>query len=445
MKRYIFRCSLLGLVALGVNSACAKKRTESRVSCVYSYAPSVIMTDIARTDTATVVSFLLEGVPGTAFRIPGQLYLDDSQHRRYRLIGTEGISPTGRIVCPLSEQVRFSLRFEPLPSKEKVFDLLSAEEHYRRFAFLGITESSRAYEAKVKMDTQKCHEDGVRENGRRVVVKGYFEGSHPEGLQVSLPRYKGGDGNEKFMVSGDGSFEFTRELEGPTWTYLHDIKTQLPIFLNPGDTLSMRIFDCYETESTVEYESSRGFDVHGQLMKAAPYAISSVYFAISPNTPATTRELKAIAEEVRAKDMLLWRYLVWKYSLDEEDAHLLHVHLHSQLLYVLNSCVHRKLSKAYPTKDMLGDATMSAKCQEIISSEEMAESYWFMREIDLSDQCVLTVPNQYIREVMLDSYPAIMAYFLKGRRGALDMLEKLIGIPLTEQWKEETSEKYKED
>lgn len=436
MKKCLIAIIVLSLLHVQGLPASAKKARLGKVSCVYSTASNhVELTGMDRCDSATVIHFRIKNVPGSKFKIPDQLYLSDSQDKRYQLKRSDGIKPGKTETFPLADYVDFSLTFEPLPHDEWIFDLLSADEVFRWFAFWGITDRNIPKKFSKIKDTEAGCQDETWVKAGTAFVKGRFIGKyHPDSLNLYMPFTGNLRANPHVMVKEDGTFEIERQLPGMTWTYLENpIVSRFPLFLIPGDTLKMTIHDCDTPSMRISYESAKGNDVHGKLMNADPLYINAARYVVHPEIPMRPCELREMAEDMKENEHRLWQYIVWKYRLCSMDAHLLNLYMQSLRIDLLSSCANQSVFKAMPLKRLTENGLEGISK---LKSAEVEEYYWFLKDVDIDDMCVMATPYQYIVQSIVENHPAKILYPLQGQKESFLLLERYLGKPLNDIWKQ---------
>lgn len=429
----IIKILILLFVASFSETTQGKEKPFCNASCLYSTASAHIdLTAVDRSDDATVIRFRMHCTPGEKFCIPKGLYLSDSQDRRYMLMRTEGVEPGKPVTFPLADFMEFSLSFDPLPKNEHVFDLLSADETFRWFAFWGISEKMKSKMLRKIEDHEPPCTDSTLVRPGVAYVKGRFIGQqHPDSLYLTIPFTGRKAPNPYIRVGKDGTFEAKRELPGKSWTYLDNKKVRLPLFLTPDDTLSLLVYDYGTPQMHICYESARGYDTHGDLMRADPLYTNAVRYSILPNTSMRPCELREIAAEMKEQEHRFWQYLVWKYHLDSVDAHLLNLYMQSRQIDFLNSCANQTVLNAMS----LGSLITEGK-EEFgqLESDAIVNSYWFLQAIDTHDLSIFSIPYQYSVQAVCNNYPAQIVRQAKGKQAAISLFEKILRKPLSNLW-----------
>lgn len=116
------------LLTLLILTACGTLQAQTVDYPLIEYANTSII-DIARvelTDTATLLRTDASYTPHYWIRVNSDSYLQAGE-KKYRLTGTEDITPDSLFWMPESGQASFTLRFEPLPRDTRSFDFIGSE------------------------------------------------------------------------------------------------------------------------------------------------------------------------------------------------------------------------------------------------------------------------------------------------------------------------------
>ena len=149
MKHFliILWCGLLVWAA----PACAQRtlKNPKALGCLNVSGGELKASKVVFADTATTVQFTMDYPAGYTFRIAGTCYLVDENNRRYLVRSAEGLTLDAWVTSPADRTTHFTLHFEPLPKRTRVFDFIEYDGQ-RAFMLLGIHDSKQ----KLKMKNQ---------------------------------------------------------------------------------------------------------------------------------------------------------------------------------------------------------------------------------------------------------------------------------------------------
>ena len=150
MKHFliILWCGLLVWAA----PACAQRtlKNPKALGCLNVSGGELKASKVVFADTATTVQFTMDYPAGYVFRIAGTCYLVDENNRRYLVRSAEGLTLDAWVTSPADRTTHFTLHFEPLPKRTRVFDFIEYDGQ-RAFMLLSIHDSKQ----KLKMKTME--------------------------------------------------------------------------------------------------------------------------------------------------------------------------------------------------------------------------------------------------------------------------------------------------
>ena len=248
----LFLCGLFVLAA----PACAQRTIQNpkALGCLNVSGGELKASKVVFADTATTVQFTMDYPAGSTFRIAGTSYLVDENNRRYLVRSAEGLTLDAWVTSPADRTTHFTLHFEPLPKRTRVFDFIEYDGQ-RAFMLLGILDSKQ----KLKMKTieelaganaypslaDRFTTDSVTLRGR---IEGYSaEAGFPTQLEMSYKSVF--DKDELVMVADirpDGTFEKRWEVDYPKqhsfrWDKALPGMKYLEVFARPGDTINVTV------------------------------------------------------------------------------------------------------------------------------------------------------------------------------------------------------------
>lgn len=430
MKKFII--ILLSTLILVVKIDGKNKETTSYV---YSTAQERIrLISIERSDSATTLAFEYRGMPNERFFVPTDLFLDDSNHRRYKLIHAEGIVPGQSTLCPITESVKFSLVFEPLSRKETHFDLLPLNKGLGWFAFWGIHKTSDSRVFVRKHRTFSIPIDSVLASFGKVYIKAEFTDKHPKEVRLKYSMIKKNRNDQKAIPAtySDGEFESTLPIEGVSWSYLCADGHDIPVYLIPGDSIRISISDVGGIHMKVTYKSMRGKDLHSNLMYADPLYVNAARWVLPASEAIRPSTIETVYEKMRKEEGKLRDYLTWKYNLTEYEAHLLERMMYSKQIDYLGHRLLASFQQVYPPTSFRYEKR--SEIYEVLTQPEFAEYLSFLRDIDMEDMGIFIAPYQKAVWVISD----IVGYIggLMEYEEKLKLIEFYSQNRLSDIWKE---------
>ena len=129
MKNTLLVGMLLLSLALTLDG-CSGKREKLVVNNPgYKEKPrSLEIKSVECNDTATILNMVVSGPPKNWVRLNNGTVLSTADGKQYKLLKWQGIEPEKECYLPESGTMPFTLEFEPLPGKIKMFDLLEGNK-----------------------------------------------------------------------------------------------------------------------------------------------------------------------------------------------------------------------------------------------------------------------------------------------------------------------------
>ena len=248
----LFLCGLFVLAA----PACAQRTIQNpkALGCLNVSGGELKASKVVFADTATTVQFTMDYPAGYTFRIAGTCYLVDENNRRYLVRSAEGLTLDAWVTSPADRTTHFTLHFEPLPKRTRVFDFIEYDGQ-RAFMLLGIHDSKQKLKMKTMEELAGANAypsladwfttDSVTLRGR---IEGYSaEAGFPTQLEMSYKSVF--DKDELVMVADirpDGTFEKRWEVDYPKqhsfrWDKALPGMKYLEVFARPGDTINVTV------------------------------------------------------------------------------------------------------------------------------------------------------------------------------------------------------------
>ena len=248
----LFLCGLFVLAA----PTCAQRTIQNpkALGCLNVSGGELKASKVVFADTATTVQFTMDYPAGSTFRIAGTSYLVDENNRRYLVRSAEGLTLDAWVTSPADRTTHFTLHFEPLPKRTRVFDFIEYDGQ-RAFMLLGIHDSKQKLKMKTMEELAGANAypsladwfttDSVTLRGR---IEGYSaEAGFPTQLEMSYKSVF--DKDELVMVADirpDGTFEKRWEVDYPKqhsfrWDKALPGMKYLEVFARPGDTINVTV------------------------------------------------------------------------------------------------------------------------------------------------------------------------------------------------------------
>lgn len=393
------------------------------------------ITDVVKSDTATIICMRCVQNPGDDFEITeSPYYLCDENRVRYPLKYAEGVAMGQANVIPYSGVLEFSLVFEPLPKETRIFDLLPIYRANDPFAFWGIhKEGEKVWKVKRGYEKKSFSNEYVLSMGE-AVIHGKIQDFRPESIEDTLAIYSVPlhisnqiiAKKRSAKIEPDGQFEFHLPIENTTWLYIDGRKLHIPVLVNPDDTLNITISGMGEYDMEVTYTSHHGYDVMPGLMKADP---SFTYFELFQKRPEKIRpmELPKEMETYKSMHLRFCDYLTWKYNLTEIESHLLLLSLNSIVdgiaILRLNNNIHDTFFHAH--------GLPKSRVEELCFQPDIKQSYSFVSNINTKDYSYFVLPEQFLL-IHLSKMDAVSLMW--GLDNRLKALETHLGQKLDEEW-----------
>ena len=248
----LFLCGLFVLAA----PACAQRTIQNpkALGCLNVSGGELKASKVVFADTATTVQFTMDYPAGSSFRIAGTCYLVDENNRRYPVRSAEGLTFDTWVTSPADRTTHFTLHFEPLPKRTRVFDFIEYDGQ-RAFMLLGIHNGKQKLKMKTMEELASANvypsladwftTDSVTLRGR---IEGYSaEAGFPTQLEMS---YKSVFDKYDFVmvadIRSDGTFEKRWKVDYPQQHSFRLDKAlpgmnYLEVFARPGDTIDVTV------------------------------------------------------------------------------------------------------------------------------------------------------------------------------------------------------------
>ena len=254
MKQFLILllCGLFALVA--PTSAKRIVKAPEALGCLNVSNGDLMVREVVFADTATTVRFTLDYPAGNNFRILDTCYLQDEDGARYPLRSAEGLSVNTWVTSPAGRTTDFTLHFEPLPKRTRVFDFI---ENDGRGAFMVLGIHDRKHKLRLPTMEELAGANAYTAPADwfttdSVTLRGRIEGYSPEAgfpTQLELSYTSVFDKDELVMVADirpDGTFEKRWEVDHPKqhsfrWDKALPGMKYLEVFARPGETINVTV------------------------------------------------------------------------------------------------------------------------------------------------------------------------------------------------------------
>ena len=254
MKQFLILllCGLFALVA--PTSAKRIVKAPEALGCLNVNNGDLMVREVVFADTATTVRFTLDYPAGNNFRILDTCYLQDEDGARYPLRSAEGLAVNTWVTSPAGRITDFTLHFEPLPKRTRVFDFI---ENDGRGAFMVLGIHDRKHKLRLPTMEELAGANAYTAPADwfttdSVTLRGRIEGYSPEAgfpTQLELSYTSVFDKDELVMVADirpDGTFEKRWEVDYPKqhslrWDKALPGMNYLEVFARPGDTINVTV------------------------------------------------------------------------------------------------------------------------------------------------------------------------------------------------------------
>ena len=278
MKKTII-IALLALIAVAGQAKVYKTiRSPKSMGCMNVYAGELKAREVVFADTATTVYFTIEYGPGRNFRFVKDGYLIDEDGNRYSLRSAEGITLDKWITSPENGLTDFTMHFDPMPKKVKMFDFVEGD-FSDAFMLLGIHDGKMKVKAPTIQELSKANpyivpSDWIKTDD--ITIRGRIEGYDAETFGfTSMESYcynvflKEG-GVRVLDIAPDGTFEKTFRIGYPVMTSFFAQKSkvdfdEIPFFARPGETIDITIKKNDEGKYECFYNNGSSKDVERWL------------------------------------------------------------------------------------------------------------------------------------------------------------------------------------
>ena len=266
MKMKSILTLLLALFAMTGQAKVYKTiKAPEAMACVNVRNGELKARQVIMTDTATTVHFTMEYQSGQSFRFVSTSYLLDEDGKRYTLRSCEGLKLDAWVQSPESGVTDFTMHFEPLPKKVKIFDFIEGDVN-GAFKLLGIHDKKTKLNVPTLQELSDANPYTVPADWfttDTITIRGHIEGYDAEKFGFTSMEcyfedvFEKDDATLVLDIAADGSFEKKFQASYPIQ---HSFRTydskvgfdELPFFARPGETIDITVkkneygqYECY--------------------------------------------------------------------------------------------------------------------------------------------------------------------------------------------------------
>ena len=228
---------------------------DSMASVNFGRDGSLKADKVTMTGKETTVHFTMNYPTGRTFRYGSDSYLMDEAGRRYPLRSADGIELDNyKLTVSDSGNLHFSMTFDPLPKKTKIFDYIEGDVE-RAFGLLGIRDKKTKVKVPTLQEIASANPYQVPAGWFRrdtVTVRGRIEGYDAEKFGFSTMQcncenaFELNSDVQVFEIAADGSFEKKFVVDYPVFASFRADKTkvgfrEIPFFVRPGETVDVTV------------------------------------------------------------------------------------------------------------------------------------------------------------------------------------------------------------
>ena len=432
---------LFALVAIEGQAKTFKTiKTPVAMACVNVSNGELKAREVIMGDTATTVHFTMEYEKGEHFRFAKESYLMDEDGNRYPLRSAEGIALDAWVESPESGVTDFTMHFEPMPKKVKMFDFFEGDA-IGAFMLLGIHDSNTKLNAPTMQQISAANPFTLPDywfNTAAITIRGRIEGYDAKHFGFkSLEGYVGDvftkeNGMMVIDIAPDGSFEKQFMASYPVRSKFYAKETEvefgeIPFFARPGEIIDITVrknangyYEClYHNGSSHEVERW----LKSKLMTgylSNPLALFNGSFS----------DATALAEEV-------WKNMLYRIDMVSRRDHFTPLEMQLALsdaqVYLTTAFLDYAMEKKYSVRKHT-DGVYSDEIVDSVNWKALndAKSYLPLHRIDFNNPLMMS--NDHLSHLVNRiqyAQPAQRAYFSATGQKQLDnyyaMIREILG------------------
>lgn len=254
MKKSILTFLLVLVAVAGQAKVFKTIKAPKAMASVNVYHGELRAREVILTDTATTVHFTIEKPKGNNFRFAKESYLMDEDGNRYPLRSVEGLKLNSWVTSPESGLTDFTMHFEPMPKKVKMFDFIEGDGS-GAFMLLGIHDRKSKMKAPKLQELSKNNPWTVPADWFKtdtITIKGRIEGYDAKQFGfTSMEMYyydvfSQNNGAIVLDIAPDGSFQKKFLASYPVHESFSANGSkvgfsEMPFFARPGETIDITV------------------------------------------------------------------------------------------------------------------------------------------------------------------------------------------------------------
>ena len=333
-------------------------------------------------DTATILMFHTERTATDKRVVSPNVWILDSQGRRYALKSADGIEIEHLTHLPEPGRMDFTLNFEPLPKEETVFDIID----YQAYDFLhyGVYNSKKTKKTVLTQSLPESQEVADSWQADTVTIIGqivkYDRARDMWMVKTEFAPIKRNDGifHNRAWVKPEGTFILRYYADRPALADLQAKGLRVPYYAIPGDTLYLEIEQRGGKWELTKVQSAKGYDTHESLLKALTWHLSYEDFFWENNKRMTQQEFFQTIEQWQKEWEGVLNYLSAKYSLTPWENHL----THERMRMVFDRY---RMAYVYTRENDESRILQQNRKEIVVKGKENNSRYDFLRDVNTSD------------------------------------------------------------
>ena len=422
--------TLLALVAIEGQAKTFKTiKTPVAMACVNVSNGELKAREVIMGDTATTVHFTMEYEKGEHFRFAKESYLMDEDGNRYPLRSAEGIALDAWVESPESGVTDFTMHFEPMPKKVKMFDFFEGDA-IGAFMLLGIHDSNTKLNAPTMQQISAANPFTLPDywfNTAAITIRGRIEGYDAKHFGFkSLEGYVGDvftkeNGMMVIDIAPDGSFEKQFMASYPVRSKFYAKETEvefgeIPFFARPGEIIDITVRKNANGYYECLYHNGSSHEVERWLKSKLMTGYLSNPLALFHGTFS---DATALAEEV-------WQNMLYRIGMVSRRDHFTPLEVQLALsdaqVYLTTAFLDYAMEKKYSVRKQT-DGVYSEEIVDSVNWKALndAKRYTLLHRIDFDNPLMMS-NNQFPFLVNRIQYaqPAMQAYFSTTGQKRLD-------------------------
>ena len=246
---------LLAVVAMTGQAKVYKTiKNPEAMACVNMFYGKLEARKVIFSDTATTVHFTIRYKQGQTFSFSKDSHLIDENGNRYSLRSTEGIKAGSWLQVPESGTLDFTMHFEPMPKKVKLFDFTEGD-FPTAFMLLGIHDKKTKLKAPTLQELSKAYPWTIPTDWLKtdtITIRGRIEGYDAEKFGFTSMEcyyenaFEKDDATLVLDIAPDGTFQKKFQASYPIHHHFRANGSkvgfdEMPFFARPGETIDITV------------------------------------------------------------------------------------------------------------------------------------------------------------------------------------------------------------